>query len=278
MSTCDMSEQAALRALEMSGYNPSDIDLIICGTVTPDYRVPSAACVLQHKLQAKNAFAFDVLAACAGSLYALNVADRFIGSGQCRRALVIGAEALSTITNWTDRNTCVLFGDAASAAILEKSDNPDNGFIDFIMRSDGDYWKTISILEGGSKTPLTAEGLAQKTDRLIMNGKETFKFAVKALTEVAKDILAKNSLRSDQVTHVVAHQANMRIIEAVADRLDVPLNRFVLNIERYANTSSASLLTTYDEALRSGRFQKGDTILMLAIGAGLAWGASIYKV
>lgn len=278
MSTVDMAHQASLRALEMAALDPNDIDLIVCGTVTPDYRLPSAACILQHRLGAKNAFAFDVSAACAGSLYALNIADRFIGSGQCKRALVIGVEAMSTITNWSDRNTCVLFGDAGSAAIVEPSATLGSGFVDFILRSDGDYWKTIAILEGGSKTPMTPEGLANKSDRVIMNGKETYKFAIKALTEVARDIMQRNGLTSDSITHVVAHQANVRIIEAVAERLNVPLERFVLNIERYANTSSASLLTTYDEALRAGRFQKGDTILMLAIGAGLAWGASIYKV
>jgi 3-oxoacyl-[acyl-carrier-protein] synthase-3 len=278
MSTVDMAEKATMQALEMAGLSADDIDLIICGTVTPDYRLPSAACVLQQRIQAKNAFAFDVSAACAGSLYALNIADRFISSGQCQRALVIGAETLSTIVNWSDRNTCVLFGDAGSAAIVEKTSQQEKGFVDFLMRSDGNYWKTISILEGGSKTPLTAEGLAQKTERVIMNGRETYKFAVKALVEVAQDILHRNGLRAASISHVVAHQANLRIIEAVAERLDLSIERFVLNIERYANTSSASLLTTYDEALRSERFKQGDLILMLAIGAGLAWGAALYRV
>ena len=278
MSTVDMAEKAALKAFELAKISSSDIDLIICGTVTPDYRLPSAACVLQERLQAVNAFAFDVAAGCSGSLYALNIADRFIASGQSTRALVIGAEALSTIINWQDRNTCVLFGDAGSAAIVEKTQNYQNGFIDFILRSDGNQWQTICILEGGSKQPLSAKGLEKKTDRVIMNGRETYKFAVKALTEIAQDILQKNGLRSSSIAHVVAHQANMRIIEAVADRLDIPISRFVVNIERYANTSSASLLTTYDEALRSGRFARGDLILMLAIGAGFAWGAALYRV
>jgi 3-oxoacyl-[acyl-carrier-protein] synthase-3 len=278
MSTVDMAKKASVKALEMAGLEPNDLDAIICGTVTPDYRLPSAACVLQHRLKAKNAFAFDVIAACAGSLYALNIADRFIASGQCKRILVIGAETMSTITNWSDRNSCVLFGDAGSAAIIEKSHEHKHGFLDFILRSDGDYWKTISIPEGGSRTPLTPVSLAQKADRVIMNGRETYKVAVKALTEIAKDILNRNGLKSENVIHVVAHQANLRILEAVAERLHIPMDRFVLNIERYANTSAASLLTTYDEALRSGRFQKGDMILMMAIGAGLAWGAALYRV
>lgn len=278
MSTVDMAEKASWQAFEMAGLTAEEIDLIICGTVTPDYRLPSAACVLQQRLQAKNAFAFDVSAACAGSLYALNIANHFISSGQSKRALVIGAETLSSIVNWDDRNTCVLFGDAGSAAIIEKSPSNGSGFIDFILRSDGNHWQTISILAGGSKTPLTAKGLDQKEDRVTMNGRETYKFAVKALVEIAQDILHRNGLRSTSIAHVVAHQANMRIIEAVADRLDLPIERFVLNIERYANTSSASLLTTFDEALRSGRFKKGDLILMIAIGAGFAWGASIYRV
>lgn len=278
MSTVDMSKQAALSALELAKLEPSDLDAIIVGTVTPDYRLPSAACVLQQAIGAKNAFAFDVLAACAGSLFALNIADRFIASGQCKRVLVIGAETMSVITNWTDRNTCVLFGDAASAAIVERSDDAKAGFMDFILRSDGEYWKTISILGGGSRAPLTAESIADKADRLIMNGRETYKVAVKSLVEVAQDILKRNNLDSTSVCHVVAHQANVRIIEAVAERLDLPLERFVINIDRYANTSSASLLTTYDEALRQGRFKKGDLILMLAIGAGLAWGSALYRV
>lgn len=278
MSTIDMAEKASRKALEMADLSPNDIDAIIVGTVTPDYRLPSAACVLQNALKAKRAFAFDVVAACSGSLYALNIADRFIQSGQCKRILVIGAETMSVIANWDDRNTCVLFGDAGSAAIVESSKQADRGFLDFILKSDGEYWKTICILGGGSRTPLTAESLANKSDRVIMNGRETYKFAVKALTEVAQEILDRHGLSSSAVTHVVAHQANLRIIEAVAKRLDVPIERFVLNIERYANTSSASLLTTYDEALRSGRFKEGDLILMMAIGAGFVWGASLYRV
>jgi 3-oxoacyl-[acyl-carrier-protein] synthase-3 len=277
MSTVDMSHQASLRALEMAGLTANDLDAIIVGTVTPDYRLPSAACILQNALQAKNAFAFDVVAACSGSLYALNVSDRFIASGQCKRVLVIGAETMSVITDWSDRN-CVLFGDAAAAAIVEPTNDGSRGFFDFILRSDGNYWKTISIMGGGSRAPLTPESLAQKADRATMNGRETYKFAVKALTEIAQDILAKNQLSSSSVTHVVAHQANLRIIEAVAERLDLPLSRFVLNIEEYANTSSASLLTTYDEGLRSGRFKRGDTIMMLAIGSGFVWGSALYRV
>lgn len=278
MSTVDMSYQASLRALEMAGLTANDLDAIIVATVTPDYRLPSAACLLQNALKAKNAFAFDVVAACSGSLYALNVADRFIGAGQCKRILVIGAETMSVITNWEDRNSCVLFGDAASAAIVERSGDDATGFFDFILRSDGEQWKTISIMGGGSRAPLTAESIAQKADRATMNGRETYKFAVKALTEIANDILGRNQLQSANVTHVVAHQANLRIIEAVAERLDVPLERFVLNIEEYANTSSASLLTTYDEGLRSGRFKKGDIILMLAIGSGFVWSSALYRV
>jgi 3-oxoacyl-[acyl-carrier-protein] synthase-3 len=273
-----MSEQASLRALEMAGLSPNDIDMIIVGTVTPDYRLPSAACVLQSRLQAKNAFAFDVAAACSGSLYGLNIAHHFVSAGQVKRALVIGAETMSSIVNWSDRSTCVLFGDAASAAIVEPCQDPSKGFIDFLLRSDGDYWRTISILGGGSKAPLTPETLAQKADRAIMNGRETYKVAVKALVDVAKDILHRNGLRTASINHVVAHQANVRIIEAVAERLDIALERFVLNIDRYANTSSASLLTTYDEGSRAGRFKEGDLILMMAIGAGFAWGAGLYKV
>ncbi len=278
ITTVDMAEKAAQAALRMANTTAAELDMIIVGTVTPDYRLPSAACLLQNRLAAKHACAFDVVAACAGSLFGLSIASQFICNGKYQKILVVGAEALSTITNWSDRNTCVLFGDAASAVILEASNEPQKGFIDFQLYSDGSHWQDIWIPQGGSKNPVSADTFETKGDRLIMNGRETFKFAVRALTSAALKILESHHISLEKVHHIVAHQANLRIIEAVAERLGISLDRFIINIDRFANTSSASLLMTFDEGKRLGRFKDNDLILMLSIGSGFAWGASLYRV
>lgn len=274
MTTVDMAEQASIDALKMSGIDADELEMIIVATVTPDYRVPSAACLLQERLGAKNAYAFDVVAACAGSLYGLQIAKQFITTQTHQKILVIGAETLSVLANWNDRNTAVLFGDAGAAAVVEPS---DSGFIDVKLYSDGTQWQNIWVPQGGSKSPPSHEMIDNRGDRIIMNGRETYKFAVRALTEAAIDILTKNKLDISQISHVVAHQANLRIIEAVAERLKIPMDKFVINIDRYANTSSASLLTTFNEGKRTGRFSNGDHILMLAIGAGFVWGTGLYR-
>ncbi|MBI1946494.1 MAG: ketoacyl-ACP synthase III [Deltaproteobacteria bacterium] len=277
MSTGDMAEQAAKAALERAGITALDLDLIIVGTVTPDMRVPSCACIVQQRLGAKNAAAFDVLAACAGSMFALSVADKFIRTGTAKRILVIGGETLSVITNWTDRGTCVLFGDAAGAFVVEAAPEDGPGLVDTAIYSDGNTWQHLYIPAGGSKQPLTPQLLAERKDRLIMNGREVYKIAVRSLVDAAEKILAKNGLTAADVGLVVAHQANLRIIEAVAQRVDIPLDRFVINIDRYGNTSSASALITFDEAARDGRMKPGTNVLMLAIGAGMCWAAALYR-
>jgi len=279
MGTADMSLHAAKAALESAGVSPEELDLIIVGTVTPDLRLPSAAILLQNALGAKKAAAFDVVAACAGSAYALSVADKFIQSGAAKKALVIGAETLSSITNWTDRNTCVLFGDAAGAFIVDAvpSSEPGAGLIDIDIYSDGTTWQHIWIPEGGSRKPMTPEGVANHQDRLIMNGREVYKFAVRSLVDAAKKVLDDNGLTTADVDLVCAHQANLRIIEAIADRTAIPLDKFVINIDRYGNTSSASLPITFDEARRDGRMKPGALVLMMAIGAGMTWSAGLYR-
>ncbi len=283
-TTSDMAEKASRLALEAAGVDPLELDLIIVGTVTPDMRCPSCAVIVQQKLGAKNAAAFDVSAACAGSLFALSIADKFIRSGGAKKVLVIGGETLSTITNWEDRNTCVLFGDAAGAFVLDAV-TPDEhgapgsgpGLLDINIHSDGNTWQHIYIPEGGSKKPMTAEGVDNWQDRLVMNGREVYKFAVRALVEASKTILEKNGYTTKDVALVVAHQANLRIIEAIGERLEVPLSQFVINIDRYGNTSSASVLVTFDEARRDGRIKPGDLVLMLAIGAGMCWSSALYR-
>ena len=277
MGTADMAEHAARQALEAAGWKPDDVELIVVGTVTPDLRLPSCAILLQDKLQAKNAAAFDVVAACAGSAYALSVADKFIRSGAIKRALVIGGETLTTITNWQDRNTCVLFGDAAGCFAVEASDDSGPGLLDIDIYSDSNGWNFIMIEKGGSKNPLTAEDLVARRDRMTMNGREVYKFAVRSLVDAAQKILTRNGFSTADVSLVCAHQANLRIIEAIAERTGIPLERFVVNIDRYGNTSSASLPITFNEARRAGRMKAGDLVLMMAIGAGMTWSAALYR-
>ena len=279
VSTAEMAEHAARAALDAAGLSADDIELIIVGTVTPDYRCPSAAVILQDRLGAKKAAAFDVLAACAGSGYALSVADKFIASGSIKRALVVGAETLSTITNWTDRNTCVLFGDAAGAFVVEAVDAASDGpgLIDVDIYSDGSTWHFIQIPKGGSRSPLKPADVEEHQDRLLMNGREVYKFAVRSLVEAAQKVLADNGFTVDDVDLVCAHQANLRIIEAIAYRTLIPLDKFVINIDRYGNTSSASLPITFDEARRDGRMKPGALVLMMAIGAGMTWSAGLYR-
>lgn len=277
MGTADMGEPAARAALDAAGVKPDELDLIIVATVTPDMRLPSTAALLQHRLGAVNASGFDIAAACAGSLYGLTVAERFVASGGSKKVLVVGGETMTTITNWSDRGTCVLMGDAAGAVVVEQGPNDGAGFLDMQLHLDGSQWEAIHIPAGGSKRPFKAADLDDKLDRMVMNGREVYKFAVRALPKVAEELLERNGFTADDVVHVVAHQANMRILEAVADRLRIPLERWVVNIDRYGNTSSASALMTFDEATRDGRIHGGDLVLMLSIGAGLAWGGALYR-
>lgn len=275
-TTSSMGIEAAKRALSMANIEPEALDLILVATVTPDYRLPSVACLIQEELKAKNAAALDISAACAGSIYALSIADSFIRTGKYRHILVVTSEMMSSIVDWQDRNTAVLFGDGASAAVLS-SEESQNGFIDVSLYADGALNKTIWIKSGGSKHPLNEEALSKKEHKVVMNGREVYKFAVRAITEAIQKILKKNNLTIDDLACVAPHQANLRIIEAIGERLEIPKERFLINLDRCANTSAASLLLAYDEALRKGQIKKGDLILMLAIGAGFVWGAALYR-
>jgi 3-oxoacyl-[acyl-carrier-protein] synthase-3 len=275
--TSDMALKASVRALEMARTRPEDLDLIVVGTISGDMPMPACAVFLQKKLGAKKAFAFDVSAACAGSLYGMSIAEQFLGTGRIQRALVVGAELLTRVIDWKDRNTCVLFGDAAGAMVLAPSEDGTRGILSTHLHSDGAQAEILTIPGGGSKHPQGTAVLEQKLQHVQMNGREVYKFAVRALPEAIKEALAFNKLTADDVTHVIAHQANLRIIEAVMERLSIPLEKCWLNIARYGNTSSASLPTTLDEAHRAGRLKKGDLIAMMAIGAGMSWGSALVR-
>lgn len=276
-ASSDLAVAAAENALSSAGITADQLDLIIVATVTPDTPLPSCAAFVQAKLGAKNAFAFDLVAACAGSLYAMSVADQFIQTGKVKRALVVGVELLSRIVDWSDRNTCVLFGDAAGAMVLGPGDDADRGILSTHLYLDGTAAGILHIPGGGSKQPASPEVLDQKLNKVHMNGREVYKFAVRALTDSVRTALDANGLTPGQIDHVVAHQANLRIIEAVMQRLEVPLERCHLNLERYGNTSSASVPMTLDEANRAGALKPGDVIAMMAIGAGMAWGSAVVR-
>lgn len=277
--TCSyMGLQAAKRALEMAQIEGKDLDLIITATVTPDFRLPTASCLIQAQLSATNVPAFDLSAACSGSLYALSIADSFIKNGTYKNVLVIASEVMSSIVDWSDRNTAVLFGDGASAAVLSATTTKDSGFIDFDLYADGRMKDVIHLPAGGSACPIDEQAIKDKKDKVVMNGRETFKFAVRAVCDAVEKILADNNMTANDIAFVVPHQANLRIIEAIAKRLDISMDKFLVNLDRCANTSAASLFLAYDEANRKSLFKSGDTVLMLAIGAGFVWGAGLYRI
>ncbi len=276
-ATSDLALEAARRALEMAKVDAADLDLIVMGTVTPDYPWPSTAALLQGRLGNKKAFAFDVSAACAGSLYALSIADRYVASGAVKRALVIGADVLTRIVDWKDRNTCILFGDAAGAMVLVPTDDDRRGVQSIHLHADGSAWHMLHQPGPGSRNPISAEMVAKGTHHLSMNGREVYKFAVRALEDVCRASLAANKLTPSDVTWVCAHQANKRILDATLERLEIPAEKCWMNLEKYGNTSSASLPMTLDEANRAGWLKPGDIVLTTSIGAGMAWGAGLIR-
>jgi 3-oxoacyl-[acyl-carrier-protein] synthase III len=277
-ASSDMALIAAQRALEAAGLHARDLDMIIVGTVTPDLPMPACAAILQHKLGAGPIPAFDVSAACAGFIYAMSIADQFIRSGAQKHVLIVGVELLSRILNWKDRTTCVLFGDGAGAAVLGPAKDDGAGILSTKLYTDSSLVGSLCIPAGGSKERLTPEALLAQRDKVHMAGQDIFKVAVKNLTSASRSALEHADLPASAVRWVVPHQANLRIISQVAQRLDIPLERFVLNIERYGNTSSASIPIALDEGLRDGRIQRGDTVLMCALGAGISWGSALLRV
>jgi len=275
-ASSDLAFHAANFALQMAGIAPEEIDLIIVATLSPDMTFPSTACLVQAMLGAKKAFAFDLSAACSGFVYALSVADQFLKSGKYRYALVVGSEVISRVLDWMDRSTCVIFGDGAGAVIL-KGVNAKKGILSTHLHSDGQFWDLLYIPGGGSRLPISEKVIANRMHFLKMKGSETFKIAVRNLEEVAWEALNDLQLSVEDIAFMVPHQANIRIIKALTERLKFPEEKVVINIDRCGNTSAASIPIALDEVVRSGRVKEGDYLLFIAFGAGLTWGASIIK-
>lgn len=277
-NTSDMAAAAARRALESAGLNAADIDMIIVGTISGDTPMPACAVHVQQKLGADNIPAFDVSAACAGFIYGMTIADQFIATGAARCVLVVGVELLSRLLDWQDRTTCVLFGDGAGAVVLGPSDGDGRGLLATRIFTDGSLAHALTIPGGGTAEPLTDEGLVKKRNKVHMMGQEIFRTAIKNLTSASTAVLKASGLTSADLDWVVAHQANLRIITQVADRLNFPMEKFVINIQEYGNTSSASIPIALDEAVRDGRIKPGQNVLMCALGAGISWGAALVRM
>lgn len=274
--TSDMATKAAQRAMKAAGVTGDQIDLIIVATITPDMVFPSTACLVQQKIGARRAAAFDLEAACSGFIYGLEIAQQFIMSQTYDTVLVIGAEKLSSIVDWKDRNTCVLFGDGAGAAILQNRAN-SHGLLTAVMGADGDKADLLYMPGGGSRCPASAESVSGRLHFLRMEGKETFKHAVQAMVKAAKETLRRCEVTVSQIKCIIPHQANRRIIDAVGERLGATPEQLFVNLDRYGNTSAASVAIALDEAVNSGRIQRGELILLVVFGGGLTWGAALIE-
>ncbi|HEX2951708.1 MAG TPA: beta-ketoacyl-ACP synthase III [Armatimonadota bacterium] len=275
-ATSDIAFESAKIALERAGMTADELDLITVATITPDRYLPSTACFLQHRLGAVNAAAFDISAACTGFIYALSVASAQVATGQFRNALVIGAETLSKITDYTDRRTCVLLGDGGGAVILKPVEE-GRGIQSFYLRADGSGADVLHIPAGGSRMPASQETVEKHLHYFRMNGAETFKFAVRAIDEAINTALTRAGLTKEDITLVIPHQANSRIIEAAAKRLGIPEDRWVNNIAEYGNTSAGSIPLALNETYEAGRLHKGDVLVFVGFGGGLTWGATVIR-
>lgn len=272
----DLALGAAKDALKKAGLKPKDLDVIIVASITNDSPFPATACVLQAKLGAKSAFAFDINAACSGFLYMLQVADSFIKTGIGTNILIVGTEVLTKFVDWQDRATCVLFGDGAGAAVLTASKDK-HGVMYTECHSDGTLGDILMIPGGGSAMPASEETVRQRMHYMKMRGNELFKVAVKSLEEITINTLKVNGLKTDDIAIMIPHQANLRIIKAAADRLKLPMDRVFINLHKYGNTSAASIPIALDEAVTQGRISKGDIVLLEAFGAGLTWATALYR-
>jgi 3-oxoacyl-[acyl-carrier-protein] synthase-3 len=274
--TSELALYAARKAIEAAQIQPDQIDLVIVATITPDMAFPSTACILQHKLGLGKVACFDLEAACSGFLYSLDVADGMLASGRYKCALVIGAEKMSSILDWEDRTTCVLFGDGAGAAIImTEGDGPN--LLGFRSGADGSNPSLLHQPAGGSKQPASFASIENREHFLKMNGKEIFKSAVRVMEKATRELLEANGLETQDVDHVIPHQANVRIVESMAQRLEIPLEKFFCNLDRHGNTSAASIPIAFDEACNRGIFSKGEIGVLVAFGAGLTWSATLVR-
>ncbi len=270
----DLASRAAAKALVKAGIQASQLDLIIVGTCTGDSPLPSTACLVQQRIGATHAAAFDLNAACCGFVYALALADSYVKTG-FQHVLVIGAEVMSSITDWTDRNTCVLFGDGAGAVVVGKAD--EAGVLSVHLHGDGEHSELIQVPGGGSRFPASEQTMNDRLQFVKMKGNETFKVAVKTMEEAVREVLTFNHRSIDDVDVFVPHQANIRILKAVAQRLKFPLEKTIVNLDRFGNTSAASIPLALDEAIAAGRIKKGDLVLLAAFGAGLTWASGLIQ-
>jgi 3-oxoacyl-[acyl-carrier-protein] synthase-3 len=277
MATSDLSTEAAKKAMAMAGIKAKDLDIIIVATVTGDTPFPAAACYVQKNLGAIKAAAFDISAACSGFLYGLTLANNLVGNGSYKNILVIGAELLSKITDYTDRATCVLFGDGAGAAIVQPSDG-ERGIINTLIKSDGRLTDLLYMPGGGSRNPASYETIDQRLHYIKMEGPEVFKAAVTAMGDAAVDVLKKAGIKSSQLTLLIPHQANIRIIQATARRIKLPIEKVFINVDRYGNTSAASIPIALTEAVEQGRLKKDDLCLLVSFGGGFTTGAVLLKI
>ena len=275
-TTSDLAVRAAQQALERANLVPEDIDFIVLGTTSADMQFPSTANYVQQKLGCRKIGSVDVWAACTGSIYSLSIASQFIETGKYRRVLAIGAESLSRITDFTDRATCVLLADAAGAVVLEASGD-GSGVIDADLYSDGQHWELLYMPGGGARYPASHETVDRRMHYAKMKGSELFKVAVRMFVECSETLLARHGLTADDVDLFIPHQANLRIIEAAAKRLAMPMDRVFVNVDRYGNTGAASVYVALEEAIGAGRVKKGDLVLMAAFGGGVTWGAALVR-
>lgn len=277
VATSDLAVEASKRALAQRGLAPTDIDAIIVGTVTPDMLFPSTACLVQHKLGAKGAWGFDLSAACSAFLYALQTGAQFISTGAHKRVLVIGSDVMSSIIDYTDRATCVIFGDGAGAAIVEASEDESVGLIDFIHEVDGSGGCSLYMPGGGSLNPSSHETIDKKMHYVHQDGQQVFKFAVRKQTEVCEKLLARNGLKGSDIDAFIPHQANLRIINATAERLGLRPESVVVNIERYGNTTAGTIPLAMNTAVEEGKLNKGSLVLLASVGAGFTVGATLLR-
>ena len=276
-TTSDMATEAAREAIRNAGLEASDIGLIVVGTVTPDMPFPNTACFIQKKLGLGKIPAFDIEAACSGFIYAMDIARSLMLVNNIRHALVIGAEKLSSITNWEDRTTCVLFGDGAGAAVLSLDEREDVGILNVMLGADGSETDILCVPGGGCASPYTVETIERSLHKIQMQGNQVFKHAVRVMCQSAIDVIEGAGLTADDIDIVVPHQANNRIIEALSQRLNVGIDRFKVNLDRYGNTSAASIPIALDEAFRNGRIKAGNNVLMVAFGGGLTWAGALIR-